>query len=327
VHIKRIITLCGLFWTLCSCGALSVDLRIMIPLYVYPSWYSPASYVWDDVAAAGSKVPVTAIINPNSGPNGGPPNTDYAHGLNDLRNGGVTLLGYVATGYGTRSIADVKADIDLYDAHYNINGIFLDEADNTTNHLAYYTDLYAYIKGRTNLNSVVINPGIETVEDYISTPASDTAVIFEVNNGWPAYMPDRYVTNYPPERFCALLYNVTNETVMRQYVDMAVQRNIGYIYVTNDKGSNPWDTIPSYWTNLVNYVETYRNLSITMPSTGELRLRTLPERSWQVQYTSNLLGGIWHSLTGGVAAAEQISVTDSLTGTATARFYRLRIFQ
>ena len=275
MHIKRIISLCGLFWVFCAGSAPCVDLRIMVPLYVYPT-KSKITSVWNAVRDAGSKVPVTAIVNAGNGPNGGPPDASYVLGLQALRDGGVTILGYVYSGYGTRDIAAVKADIDIYDASWNINGIFIDEADNTTNHLAYYTDLYAYIKSRANLNAVVINPGINTVEGYISTPACDTAVIFEIDQGWPAYVPPAYVTNYPPERFCALPYNVINEATMRQYVDIAVQRNIGYIYVTNDKGSNPWDTIPSYWTNLVNYVETYRNLSIAMPGAGELQLRTLP---------------------------------------------------
>jgi hypothetical protein len=68
---KRRLLFCGLFWALCTCVSPAVDLRIMIPLYIYPSWYSPALYVWDDVAAAASRVPVTAIINPHNGPNGG----------------------------------------------------------------------------------------------------------------------------------------------------------------------------------------------------------------------------------------------------------------
>ena len=235
--------------------------------------------------------------------------------------------GYVYTGYGTRSITEVKTDIDLYDAYYNINGIFLDEADNTTNHLAYYTNLYAYIKSRSNLTEVVINPGIGTDKGYLYTPACDTAVIFEIDQGWPAYVPDNYVTNYPAERFCALLYNVTNEATMRQYVDLAVQRNVGYIYVTNDKGANPWDSIPTYWTNLVNYVAAYRNLNIVSSGTGKLQLRTLPGHSWQVQYSSNLLNETWTTLTGGIASAEQLSITDPDTENTPARFYRLRIFQ
>lgn len=49
---KRTFILCGLLWALCTCVSPGVDLCIMIPLYAYPSWYSPTSYVWDDVAAA-----------------------------------------------------------------------------------------------------------------------------------------------------------------------------------------------------------------------------------------------------------------------------------
>ena len=146
--------------------------RILVPLYSYPAWYAPAAYVWDDVAAAAARVPVTAIINPDSGPGGGPPNSDYEHGLAELRAAGVVLLGYVATGYGARPAADVKADIDLYDAYFDVAGIFLDEADNTTNGLAYYADLYAYIHARSNLHEVVVNPGINTAEH----PPGATAV-------------------------------------------------------------------------------------------------------------------------------------------------------
>ena len=87
----------------------AADVRILVPLYSYPAWYAPAAYVWDDVAAAAARVPVTAIINPDSGPGGGPPNSDYEHGLAEQRVAGVVLLGYVATGYGARPAADVKA--------------------------------------------------------------------------------------------------------------------------------------------------------------------------------------------------------------------------
>jgi hypothetical protein len=114
---------------------------------------------------------------------------------------------------------------------------------------------------------------------------------------------------------------------MRQDVDLAVQRNIGFIYVTDDAGDNPWNTIPPYWTNLVDYVENYRNLGITLSGTDELRLNIIPERTWQVQYTSNLLNGAWTPLTGGVASAARISITDSSAATNSVRFYRLQIFQ
>ena len=34
---------------------------------------------------------------------------------------------------------------------------------------------------------------------------------------------------------------------MQAAVSLAASRNVGYIYVTNDSGANPWDTLPSYW--------------------------------------------------------------------------------
>ena len=66
------------------------SLEILLPLYSYPNWWEPAKYIWDDVAAANKQVPITAIINPDSGPGGCPPNSDYQRGIADLRAGGVT---------------------------------------------------------------------------------------------------------------------------------------------------------------------------------------------------------------------------------------------
>ena len=64
---------------------------MLIPLYSYPNWYDPGSYIWDDVAAAASQISVTAVINPSNGP-GDPPNADYQLGISDLRDAGVTTL-------------------------------------------------------------------------------------------------------------------------------------------------------------------------------------------------------------------------------------------
>ncbi|WP_199317469.1 hypothetical protein [Planktothricoides raciborskii] len=46
-------------------------LKIMIPLYSYPTWYNPENYIWPQVAAASIQVPIVAVINPNNGPSGG----------------------------------------------------------------------------------------------------------------------------------------------------------------------------------------------------------------------------------------------------------------
>ena len=321
-----IFRLCGA-WLAGLATPADADLRILLPLYSYPAWYNPDAYLWDDVAAAATNVPIIAIINPDSGPGGGPPNSDYAQGLADLRAGGVGLLGYVATGYGTRDAAAVKADVDLYDAYYNVAGIFFDEAANTTNHLAYYEDLYAYVRTRTNLETVVLNPGIDTAEAYFSRPVCDAAVIFEVDAGWSNHVPAAYVSNYPAGRFAVLPYNVPDEAGMRQAVDLAVQRNAGYVYVTDDGGSNPWDSLPSYWVQFTEYVAAWNGLGADLVFTNgvELDLHALPGHPYEVRRASDLLAGDWTNMTAGTAAAARVSVPDPSAPATESRYYLYRV--
>jgi hypothetical protein len=260
-----------------SSPAFAGDLNILLPLYSYPNWYAgPAAYEWDDVAAAASQVPITAIINPNSGPNGGAPNADYIHGMGDLMAAGVTMVGYVYTSYGNttlRPLLDVQHDIDLYEQHfsaYGVSGIFLDEASNDPAKEPYYAALYSYIKSKPHLSKVITNPGINIPEPFITAPTADTTVIFESTSGWTGYTADPYVANYSANRFASLMLNVPTIAEMRGAIDLAVQRNVGYVYVTDDTilaapNDNPFDRLPTYWQAEVSYVA-----SVPEPSSAML---------------------------------------------------------
>ena len=235
------------------------DLKILIPLYIYPSWWNASNYLWDDVADAQSKVDITAIINPNNGPNGGPPNSDYQQGLNDLRQAGVTILGYVTTSYGNRSLGEVKTDINLYDQFYDIDGVFLDEAANTKKLYRYYRKLYLHVKRKTSLDYVILNPGTTTHKKYFNSrrPAADTAVTFEspysvlINSDEPPIWVDELALDH----FALLTYDAIDEESMKTAIDLAVSRNYGYVFVTDDGLNNPWDTLPSYWSAMIDYIE------------------------------------------------------------------------
>jgi hypothetical protein len=235
------------------------SLKILLPLYSYPNWYEPKSYLWLDVALAAQKVPIVAIINPNNGPDGNPPNQDYQRGLKDLRESGVTILGYVYTKYGDRPMLEVRRDIDLYRNYYDVGGIFLDETASNTKQLNYYRDIYQYIKTQTNFQ-VVTNPGTHTDESYLTLPATDTAVIFEdYAKAWLSYEPDSYVSQYQNERFASLIHSVPDAATMKDYLDRAITLNIGYMYITDDSPSSedgdPWNSLPSYWQEEVNYIQ------------------------------------------------------------------------
>ncbi|MCC0178664.1 spherulation-specific family 4 protein [Waterburya agarophytonicola K14] len=234
--------------------------KILLPLYIYPNWYEPENYSWSKVISAANQVPIIAIINPNNGPDGGSPNDDYQKGLEDLKQADIPILGYVYTKYGDRPIIEVKQDIDLYATYYDLDGIFLDESASSAKQVDYYRDIYQYIKQKAGLDRVVINPGTHTDEQYSIAPATDTAVIFEnYPQPWLEYRPQDYTTKYDRDRFASLIHSVADVATMKKYIDLAMERNIGYIYITDDSPNNsdgdPWNSLPSYWQEEVDYLQ------------------------------------------------------------------------
>jgi hypothetical protein len=234
-------------------------LSILIPLYIYPNWYDRDKYIWKQVVLAAKKVPITAIINPNNGPNGAPPNVDYQQGIKDLRQAGVRIIGYVHSNYGKRDLKLVNADIDLYVKYFNIDGIFIDETASSRDKLDYYQKVYQYIKLQRKSLQVIINPGTDVDEGYLRKPVTDVAVIFENDRkGWNTYQPPVYRYNYSAPRFAALVHTVAKSKVMKEILDRAANSNFGYIYITNDSTNtpnhNPWDSLPSYWQAEVDYI-------------------------------------------------------------------------
>jgi Spherulation-specific family 4 len=236
------------------------QLQILLPLYSYPNWYDREKYLWKQVAAAAQRVPIVAIINPNNGPDRSPPNTDYQQGIKDLHQANVRTIGYVRSNYGKRSLKAVKADIDLYFKHFNVDGIFIDESASASDKLDYYQQLYKYIKSQSDRYQVIINPGTNADEGYVSRSVADVVVMFEnQQREWNHYHLPAYTKKYPPQHFAALIHTTANSRLMKATLDRAVKERFGYIYITNDStetaNNNPWDTLPIYWHTQVEYIQ------------------------------------------------------------------------
>ncbi|MBC7222252.1 spherulation-specific family 4 protein [Candidatus Bipolaricaulota bacterium] len=230
---------------------LTVEKTLLVPFYVYPSWWDPDVYLWDDLAAAGDSARIWAIINPASGP-GGPPNEDYQRGLSDIR-GHVTILGYVWTNYGQKSLDEVKTEIDVYAnefVSFGLQGIFLDGVASSADYLSYYEELVAYAKGR-GLSPVVLNPGTTIDEAYLRNNVGDVIVIFDdAYQALPGWEFPEYLGRYPPEKFGALVY-ATPEDAFLSVLSQLDQRGFAFVYVTDDDLPNPWDRLPTYWSRLL----------------------------------------------------------------------------
>ena len=279
---------------------------------------------------AAGQVPLIAILNPNSGPDTSQ-DPQYVAAVNSLRAAGGKVVGYVSTSYASRSTNAVKTDIDRYYSFYAVDGIFLDEVTNdaNTSHLNYYSALWQYIQTKGTNVLVMGNPGINTQEAYVTRPCADLLVTFEVDNGYSNYVADAWVTNHLARQFCHLPYAVASAATMTNFVKLAVARNVGWLYVTDDGGLNPWDTLPSYWTNEVNYV---RSLNQSAPVTelkmlsasngvSSLRISGAPG-VYELQTTSNLLH--WAATTNVSSESSPFNVMDNSATNISKRFYRTR---
>ncbi|HEX2697885.1 MAG TPA: spherulation-specific family 4 protein [Anaerolineales bacterium] len=214
---------------------------LVVPLYIYPG------ADWDRLIQAknnNSRVPMIAVINPNSGP-GESQDANYLIGVQNLKAAGITVLGYVHTAYASRPVADVEAEINTYKNWYPLDGIFLDQMSDVAGNETYYSDLNAYIKS-LGFTFTMGNPATDTLPSYVGTV--DNMIIYE-NAGLPSLASlDGWHGGYPKQNFSMIAYGVSG--LDPSFINSASDY-VGYLYVTDDVAPNPWDTLPPYFEQLV----------------------------------------------------------------------------
>ncbi|MDA8519539.1 spherulation-specific family 4 protein [Acidovorax sp. NCPPB 4044] len=241
-------------------------LEVLVPAYFYPSSDSP----WGALSAgtrAYPSVAVTAVLNPNNGVFTRA-NPEFTAAATTFVQSGGKLLGYVYTRYGSRSASTVKRNIDSYLSLYGrglIGGIFIDEMSTEAKRLAYYRDLYDYIKGKDASLRVVGNPGTLSNAAYLD--AADTLVNFENRAkefaGYDPRASGGWLYRTANTRQSALLHNAPDCATMQQAVRTAAtaRYNTGSLYVTDDSFNpdtgegDPWDTLPGYWLRFLGTVD------------------------------------------------------------------------
>jgi hypothetical protein len=237
-----------------SVGATSVAAatEVLVPAYFYPAG---ADNGWPAMTSAASQVAITAILNPASGP-GTAIDPTYTGVVNTFRGAGGRVIGYVSTSYASRPIADVITDINRYRTFYNIDGFFLDEmtSSSASGDISYYSQLHNYIKGLNPGYRVVTNPGINVPQGYFSAPVADTICTFEHFSGYSTWSPASFTASYSPRRSANLPYEIATSSAMTTAINYANSKRVGYVYVTDDTGANPWDRLPTYWTDEISSI-------------------------------------------------------------------------
>lgn len=215
--------------------------KLLIPGYFYPSLWTSGTE-WEVLAGLGHEGIV--ILNPNSGPDSSV-NSDYVTAVAMARAAGFKVIGYVHTLYGARSASVVKAEVDLYQSFYDIDGIFFDETSYSAADLAYYTDISDYVYSIRSNYLVALNPGSVPDEGYMNV--ADIIVSFEQSFEYynTSYSAPSYVNKYPASKFAHLVHS-TPTASWKTALDLSFERNAGYVFITDDIMPNPWDTLPPY---------------------------------------------------------------------------------
>ncbi|MGU7770189.1 spherulation-specific family 4 protein [Burkholderia sp. MR1-5-21] len=226
---------------------------LVIPAYFYPS--GSGASAWNTLATNAATVPITAILNPDSGP-GAAADPLYTQAIAKVRAAGGKVIAYVHTSYGSRPLTSVTADINRYLAFYAVDGFFIDEmaSDTVTAHVQYYQSLYNYIKGLSAAYQVVNNPGTQIPEIYASLPVADRFVVYEnAQSSYGSYAPAAWQANYPASRFITIVYNASARQLNGDLTFASAHR-AGGVFVTSLRLPNPYNGLPSYWSQEVSAV-------------------------------------------------------------------------
>lgn len=202
----------------------------------------PVSYYSSEAkwAAMLAKKPPVVLINPSSGP-GSVQSAIYVARVATSKTLGAKVFGYVATGYGKRSLSDVLADVSRHFSFYKVDGIFFDQCSNKPEDLLFYTDLC----GRTKTGglSTCLNPGTKTLEDYAKI--ADFLMVAESDAAaYRARVSPAWETNYPGKLWHSV--HTCPAADMPAIVRLARERGAALLWVTDDTLTNPYDTNPTY---------------------------------------------------------------------------------
>ncbi|MGO9754102.1 MAG: spherulation-specific family 4 protein [Solirubrobacteraceae bacterium] len=212
---------------------------------------------------------VIADPQPGAGPGPEPLQAFSSVITNCYQYGRASVLGYVDTDYGSRSIKAIETDINAWYSYYpgEIAGIFFDRVSDTvplttTSNKVFYQTLASYVHQHEGDNDeVVLNFGANPSSDWMLSGSdaknADIVVTFEGSyndpggNPYTAWTQANWEKSYPASDFAALIYDAANPTYalptsyMSACASLASQ-HLGYVYV-----GTWYDTLPPFWSSPV----------------------------------------------------------------------------
>ncbi|KIK61904.1 hypothetical protein GYMLUDRAFT_243069 [Collybiopsis luxurians FD-317 M1] len=227
-----------------------VSTGAIFPLYIYPDDGCSAWTTLFDSITANPTLPFTLVINPDSGPNG--LDSTYEACISQLLALGsnVKAIGYVRTGYATRSSSDVLDDVSTYlnwPTSYRPSGIFFDETNATSDHFDLYSTYAAQVRQDISSGStVILNPGINVADsDYFSI--ADFIVTAEQFYDDFSFPGSLIINSAEPASKQVVILHDGPSTLPTSVIDQLTSGGIASTFITNEPQASAYNTTPSYW--------------------------------------------------------------------------------
>ena len=183
------------------------------------------------------------------------------------------------------------AEVDKYYSWYQVDGIFFDEVSDSCSTSSYYAELYNHVHTYTSALVILnpgtnVPECFASVGDVLVVFESPYKTYKKYTpNSWYANYPStrfwhivygvRFVFFFfllsssphphlhlhlhpssssfilPPSSFLVSHLPSFSSSKFSSVYRKAVSANAGYVYITDDKGSNPYDTLPKYFSKEV----------------------------------------------------------------------------
>ncbi|MCI0560106.1 MAG: spherulation-specific family 4 protein [Nitrososphaera sp.] len=196
---------------------------LVIPIY---GWKND----WEEIVQVKSEhaeVEIIVAINPSNGVGNGR-DAHWRDVIGVLQEGDVNVVGYISTGYGSRSEDEVKQEVKNYYKWYeDIDGVFLDEQSANVDLVGYYEEIYEYAKELDEGKIIVANPGAPVPEEFVDT--ADLIMVYE-NAGIPDDVSQDWMEDYDKNHFGAIPYGENaDESSYKK-----LHEQVGFVYVAPD---------------------------------------------------------------------------------------------
>ena len=258
----------------------AAPLQVLLPAY-FSTTGTPSPWVaLTNGAQSYPGVQITVIANPGNGILTADSTVDAALGtaitaFKTAQGTNNKVIAYVATAAGssgTISVADIKNTVDNYLRLYpnKLDGFFLDGMATDSARVAYFKEIYDYIKAVSkNTLSVFGNPGTYPVVAYAGI--TDVLVTYAGNAAaYPNVDPqpaNTWVYAKPNSAQAMQVHTASTCTDMQNAIKNAKRprMNTGMVYVTNLTIGAPWSALPTYFQTMLGTVDAL-NKNATLPS-------------------------------------------------------------